>query len=110
MRRFLLGLSLVAVSLVGVSSTASARQDRHVIIQNDSGYDIVAVYASNVGTDSWEEDMLGDLVLRDGRSARFNIDDGSGYCRYDIKLVFEDGDVIYRRAANVCELGVLRIN
>ncbi len=111
LRRTLLTCSLtLATALTLITAPAEARQNRRVVIENNSGYDIMAVYASNVDTDEWEEDLLHRSVLSDGESATFNIDDGSGSCLFDMKLVFEDGDVIYRRATNVCKLGVLRIN
>lgn len=33
-----------------------------------------------------------------------NIDDGSGYCKYDFLAVFDDGDEVVSADNNVCEL------
>lgn len=86
-----------------MASTASAL-DRRVRINNESSYDIHEFYASNTGTSSWEEDILGKDILPAGGSVIVNIDDGSGYCMFDFLAVFEDGDEVVSSNNNVCEL------
>lgn len=79
--------------------------DRHVVVENRTSYDIQELYASSVGSNSWEEDVLGRNVLASGSSVRFNVDDGTGYCKYDFRAVFSDGDVVEKGGVNVCEVG-----
>jgi len=98
----LFGLAVVA--LLAATNAASAL-DRHVKIINNSAYDIREFYASNVGTNDWEEDILGRDVLPSGYSVNVNIDDRSGYCKYDFLAVFEDGDEVVTKSVNVCEVG-----
>jgi predicted flavoprotein YhiN len=97
---------LVASSLATVSSASA--EDRRVRIINETGHTIVRFYASNVGRDSWEEDILGQSVLRPGQSVTVNIDDGSGYCKYDFKAVFDDGDSLVRSNVDVCKISSYR--
>jgi hypothetical protein len=78
--------------------------DRRVQINNQSSYDIVEFYASNTGSKSWEEDILGRNILPAGNSVVINIDDGSGYCKYDFLAVFADGAEVTSADNNVCEL------
>ncbi|KQN76869.1 hypothetical protein [Devosia sp. Leaf64] len=94
-----LALVFLAASVVNASAL-----DRRVQINNKSSYDIVEFYASNTGTNSWEEDILGKDILPAGHSVMINIDDGSGYCKYDFLAVFEDGDKVTSTDNNVCEL------
>jgi len=98
---FAAGLAL-AYLLVGVTNASAL--DRRVQINNKSSYDIVEFYASNTGTNDWEEDILGKNILPAGHSVVINIDDGSGYCKYDFLAVFEDGDQVTSGNNNVCEL------
>ena len=102
MRKFSVALAL-AILAVGASQAAAL--DRRVQINNKSSYDIIEFYASNTGSDSWEEDILGRDILPAGGSVIINIDDGSGYCKYDFMAVFEDGDEVTSADNNVCELG-----
>lgn len=95
--------SLALVFLVAGVANASAL-DRRVQINNATSYDIVEFYASNTGTTNWEEDILGSDILASGSSVMINIDDGSGFCKYDFLAVFDDGDQVVSANNNVCEL------
>jgi len=37
-----------------------------------------------------------------------NIDDGSGYCQFDFKAVFDDGDELVRKKVDVCKISSYR--
>jgi hypothetical protein len=93
---------VLAVTAVGVVDASAL--DRRVRINNNTSYDIVRFYASNTGTNSWQEDILGDDILPSGYSVVINIDDGTGYCKYDFLAVFDDGDQVTAANKNVCEL------
>lgn len=100
----------VAGALVALSISSAAALDRRVRINNNTGYDIVEFYASNKGTNDWEEDILGRGILAAGESIVINIDDGSGYCKFDFLAVFEDDDQVVSRNNNVCELSEFNFN
>ena len=94
-----LALAVLAAGVVDATAL-----DRRVRINNNSSYDIIEFYASNTGTSSWEEDILGRDILPSGSSVVINIDDGTGYCKYDFLAVFEDGEELVKYDNNVCEL------
>ena len=102
--------AIAAASILAGLAPASAadRYDRRVVIINDTGVEMREFYASNVGTYSWQEDILGRYTLPAGQSFTANIDDGTGYCMYDFKAVFSDGDVLIRNRVNVCEISSYR--
>ena len=93
-----------ALAILALGVVEASALDRRVQINNKSSYDIIEFYASNTGTSSWEEDILGSDILPSGSSVIINIDDGSGYCKYDFMAVFEDGDEVVSSDNNVCEL------
>lgn len=103
-----LGKALKAATLVAslavVAAPASAL-DRRVTIVNKTGFTIVRFYGSNTGADTWQEDILGNDVLPSGSSVTINFDDDSGYCKFDFKAIFEDGDELVKQNVNVCEIG-----
>jgi hypothetical protein len=103
-----LAAALIGVFFVAASFATADAADRRVRIINETSYDMVRFYGSNVGTDDWEEDILGRDILRSGRSVVVNFDDGSGYCMFDFKAVFDDGDEVIAERKNVCELGSFR--
>ncbi|MDX2336631.1 hypothetical protein [Brevundimonas vesicularis] len=106
-----IGLTAAMATLtLGVAAPASAGAgaDRRVRIINDTRVTMTQFYASSVDADDWEEDILGNDVLRPGRSVRINIDDGTGECYFDFKAVFADGDVLVRERINVCSISEYR--
>ncbi|MGN6103233.1 MAG: hypothetical protein ACTHOR_19010 [Devosia sp.] len=61
-------------------------------------------YASNVSTNSYEENILHGDVIRPGETWNINIDDGTGYCKFDFLAVFIDKTEAKKDSVNVCEI------
>jgi len=78
--------------------------DRHIELTNTTRRTIVELFAAEVGSGDWQIDMLGDEFLPSGGTAIVDIKDRSGYCRFDLKAVFDDGSELIRRDINVCAL------
>ena len=83
-------------------------KNRRVRMINATSYTITRLYGSNVGERSWQEDVLGDSVLRPGNSVVVNWDDGSCYCEFDVKAVYSDGDTSIKNGIDVCRLASFR--
>ena len=79
---------------------ASAR-DRWVELTNNTRMTIVEIYISHVGAQLWDIDLLGADFLVPATSVSTSIDDAAG-CRFDFKIVFDDGITQIRRNVNVC--------
>ena len=97
-----LGALVVLATSTAASSTCDDGKDRRVRITNDTSYTLVQLYGSNVGADDWEEDVLGSRVLKPGQSVTVNFDDGTCYCHFDFKAVFNDGTSTIKRRYDVC--------
>ena len=85
-------------------------QDRKVKIVNNTGYSITNFYGSNTGSDSWEEDILGKDILPPNGSVVINFDDNSGYCMFDFRAIFEDGEEVIEEKIDVCKIGTFTYN
>jgi len=94
------GGALVAGSLPAMAQ----RYDRRIEVVNNTSWTIETVNSTNVGRNDWGVDLLGRRVIRPGDSAIVNVEDRTGYCRYDFRAVFENGRQVTRRAVNVCEV------
>ena len=94
----------LATALFALTNSSAMAMERKVQINNQTSYTIVEFYASNTGTADWQEDILGSDVLPSGSTVSINIDDGSGYCKFDFLAVFDDGDQLVSSDNNVCEL------
>ena len=94
----------VAVALLVVGAVSANAFDRRVVIVNKTSATINEFYASNTGARNWQEDIFGTEALPSGHEVTINIDDGSGFCKYDFRAVFEDGSESVQRGVNVCEV------
>lgn len=99
----MLRLTLITALSLATALPALAL-DRRVTIVNNTGFTIVRFFGSNTGSKSWEEDILGEDVLPSGSSVVINFDDSTGYCMFDFRAEFEDGDVLERAGVNICEI------
>jgi hypothetical protein len=99
--------ALTALALTTTGLLAE-RYNRVVTIINDTAVDMREFYASNKDATTWEEDILGQDMLPAGYQIDINIDDGTGYCIYDVKAVFVDGSEVVDKV-NVCETGTWRV-
>jgi hypothetical protein len=102
-------ITLGALVAFAVTTSASA-EDRRVKIINETSFTITHFFGSNAGSGSWEEDILGQDTLGPNQSVVINFDDGSGYCKFDFKVKFSDGDEVVREGIDVCETTVYRLS
>lgn len=91
-------------SKVTVIEVSRDGYNRRVRVHNQTGWTMLRFYASDSRKSDWEEDILGDSVLNNGRSVTINIDDGSGACVYDFRAEFTNGQVLTRMNINVCQI------
>ncbi len=104
------GISRVSViaSLFLAAVTFSAgvhAEDLEFTLQNRSSYDVIEFYASPVDVGDWEDDILGEDILSAGDAVQITIGDGRSQCSYDLRFVFEDGDVVERPGVDLCSTG-----
>ena len=101
--------AVAAIAATACSSTAGAQTlDRRVRIVNESQHAIIGFYAVVVEDREWPPSLLGDATLPAGASVVLNFEDGSGYCRYRFRAIFDDGMELLRPSVNVCEVGTYR--
>jgi hypothetical protein len=101
---------LMTAALTAAFAAPAVAQDRKVTIVNNSGFTISYFYGSNVGTTFWEEDLLSSDVLSNGATVDINFDDTTGYCRFDLRAIFDDGTEIVKKDVNICEISTFTIN
>ena len=93
-----------AVGAVWLVATPALAQNRDVTVTNATSTAMIEFYASNIGTNAWEEDILGVDVLEPGEAVLVTVDDGTGACMFDFRATFSDGTEATRGGVNVCEI------
>ena len=96
---------VAAAALVSGSAAWAGKQD--FVLVNDTGYEVVEIYVSPTSEDDWEEDVLGRDTLADGERVTITFDRDEDRCRYDIKLVDEDGDEAIWTNVNLCRVSTV---
>lgn len=94
----------LALALTAFSNPAMA-EDLELTLNNRSSYVVVEFYASPSDVGDWEEDILGADVLGSDESIEITIADGRTQCAYDLRFVFDDGDVLDKGSVDLCETG-----
>lgn len=99
-------IAFAAIALIVGLTAAEAREDRRIRIHNNTGKRIVELYGSPIDDPNYHYNMIRgpSQWIRAGETRLADIDDGTGYCRYDLKAVDAAGNVAERLNANVCEL------
>ena len=100
---------IFAVFVLFISTVPAQALNRWVTIDNATGVTVREFYASNRDQSSWGQDWFGSNMLYADQTVDFNIDDGTGYCIYDLKAVLLDGEEITNMGFNVCESGIWTI-
>jgi hypothetical protein len=91
----------ILCALQAATGPPASALDQWVELANNTRMTIVEIYISHVGAQLWDVDLLGTDFLAPASSVWTSIDDAAG-CRFDFKIVFDDGTTQIRRYVNVC--------
>ena len=110
-RTLSIGLVLVVglAILPAVTVTAQDRQDRRMDVINDTDRVVLNFYATNSSIKNWGRDLLGKDVIDPKQSYRFDFNDGTGRCMFDLRAVLDNGRVFERYRVNVCTASSWRL-
>lgn len=97
-----LGMCAALFFATDAEAACSDGKNRRVRVINNTATTMRYLYGSNIGTNDWQEDVLGRRVLAPGETIVVNWDDGTCYCTFDFKAVFADGVEVVNRRYNVC--------
>jgi hypothetical protein len=94
----------ILCALQTTTGPPAAALDRQIQLTNNTRVAIVEIYFSQVGTGRWQKDLLGDEILQPDGSVSVDLEDETGFCRFDVKIVYDDGTGVVRRDVNVCRM------
>lgn len=103
-------LAALAVALLSAVSPAALAGDQDFTLVNRTGYTIEQVYVSPIKARDWEEDVLGRDVLDDGESVNIRFSKREDVCRWDLKVIYDDGEEAEWSDFNLCEVSRITIH
>jgi hypothetical protein len=99
---------LAASAVAAVVALPALAQSYQIRFQNNSGVTLTYLYASDTNNSSWEQDLLGQNVLRPGQYLDLTIHNVSN-CLYDVLFQFDNGMEL-QDVVNICNVGTYTIN
>jgi hypothetical protein len=101
----------LGVALCLTTAFAGAADRRDFCVSNNTDRTIYKLYVSPHDAGDWQEDVLGEHVMRDGGSANISFGGSIQTCRYDFKLKFRDGSSQeYTDGTNLCAITSVQFN
>lgn len=100
------GLSL---STLVAALPAAAEGKQNFTLKNRTGYTISEVYVSPSKAETWEEDVLGRDELDDGQTVEIDFHRSEKACKWDLKVVYDDGESAEWDSFNLCEVSTISI-
>jgi hypothetical protein len=110
MRTLLTASFAAAFAIVTVPALAqNAKQDFTLV--NRTGYELKALFVSPSKAESWEEVILGQDVLEDGKAVNVHFNPKAETCKWDLKVIYTDDDssAIWQ-SINLCEVDKITIH
>ena len=105
MRQFRVIRLLSAAALLLALPLPAQAIERNLKLVNETRFAIAEFYATNVAKDGWGDNRIAGQPLAAGASVALDLDDGTGYCLFNLRAVFDDGDEIVSESVNICDAG-----
>ena len=91
MRSLRFAFAAIAVAALSAPALAEdAKQDFRLV--NRTGYELKALFVSPSKSDDWQEDVLGQEVLEDGKAVNVHFSPKVKTCKWDLKVVYTEDD------------------
>lgn len=103
-------VAATAAVLMSFDPIAAHAGDQDFKLVNATGYTIEQVYVSPIKSSDWEEDVLGRDVLSDGENVHIRFPKRENVCRWDLKVVYDDGEEAIWNDFNLCETSRITIH
>lgn len=99
---------VAATALFLLHGAALAGQQDFTIL-NKTGYPLKHIYVSESDNNKWDEDILGRDVLDDGESFEVAFGKAEKTCKWDMKVVYDDGESAVWQNLNLCQIAKLTL-
>jgi hypothetical protein len=99
-----------AAAVLALLPFAAVAGPQDFSLANATGYTIDKLYVAPVSSDNWEEDILGRDQLADGESTAITFSSKVDSCKWDIKVVYDDGESVQWHNANLCNISKITLH
>ena len=111
MKRLMLRFGVAAVLVCVVAGSLGASSgERAFVLLNKTGLTIDELYLSPSKEDRWGDDVLGVDVLANNQKAEISFSHPGDECRWDMKIVDEDGDDVVWTNLDLCSASEITLS
>jgi hypothetical protein len=113
MTRMRISLLTAVAALFGMAVAGGAQADtccRGLVLINHAHAPVSAFYVSAAGGNMGVTNLLEGANLRQNHYVELNLNDATGYCRFDFKTVYADGTSEIRRNVDACTFNKYELN
>ena len=109
MRTLLFG-TVAAIGLAAALPAAAQDAKQDFTLVNKTGYELKEVYVAPTKSNSWEEDIMGQGVLEDGKAVNIHFSPKVKTCKWDLKVVYTvDGSNAVWNEIDLCSTDKITI-
>jgi hypothetical protein len=101
-------LALAVTLITGTVLAQAGKQD--FVLHNATGVEIHSLYVSPHSKNDWEEDVLGQETLQDGKSVRVAFNDRDQRVQWDLKVTDKNGNGLEWYDLNLTEIETLTLH
>lgn len=91
---------------VALSASSAFAEGRDMRIVNQTGFEIIEFYRLHKGETDWGDDLLQGESIGGEAERLLDLDDGSGYCLFSFRVLFDDGEELVSEDINICDLAM----
>lgn len=102
-------ITATALLLAAGSTTAFAKGEETLTVENRTGYTIAEVYLAPATSDNWEEDLLGKDTLDTNTSFDIDMSQSADTCKWDLRAVYEDKSAAKWRNIDLCKISSITL-
>ena len=103
-------LALICTLLVvGIVSVAFAQAKQDFTLVNRTGYVIDEVYVSPSKSSDWQDDVLGEGVMVNGKVVNIRFSRAAKTCKWDLKVVYDDKSTAEWDGFDLCTVSKITI-
>ena|SRR5215813_3504177 len=103
---FLLAVLMMSFAVV---PAFAQRYDRRITVVNRSQYVLHEFYATNAGLRGWGNDKLFNYEIFPNQSYTIDLNDRTGRCEFDLKVVTRGGKTAVRYNIDICAISTWTI-
>ena len=96
-------IAAAAIAAGTLFSAPASAYERWIDIQNVGDSEIVSIQISNVDVGNWRGNLIGGSYIEAGDTMRVEPRRPQGYCRFDMKVKYADGESVIVWDVNLCE-------